>query len=274
MPNLTYKDANLYYEIHGSHGEPILLIQGVGVIGNGWKPQVDGLASRHSLLHYDNRGFGKSTNTSKAPLTIEQFADDAAALIEAAGWSSCHVVGHSMGGVIAQRLALRHPTVVRSLILMFTVAKGADAIRMTPGMLLRSIRMHVGSMNSRRRAFLGLIYPASDLAQRDSDELAAELAPLFGYDLGAQPSFAMKQAMVLKKHDCSMELAALGRFPTLVISAEHDEIAPPRFGRAHSARIPGAKFMEIKGASHGVAIQHRDTVNKIIEQFVINAHSK
>ena len=271
MPTFNHCGAALHYELHGHAGPPVLLIQGVGVIGHGWKPQVDGLASTHRMLTFDNRGIGLSSLRRGAPFSIEQMAEDARALLDAAGWDSAHVVGHSMGGVIAQRLALAAPSRVQSLSLLCTVAHGADAVRMTPRMLWTALRSNLGPKPSRRRAFLGLIYPAPFLATADCAALAATLAPLFGHDLAGQSPVAMKQAMALRKHDCSPELSQLAGVPTLVLSAAHDPIAPPRFGRALAALIPGARFLEIPDASHAVPIQHAVEVNRLLAAHIAAA---
>lgn len=268
MPELPHRDASPHYELHGERGEPVLLIQGVGVIGNGWKPQVEGLAATHRLLTFDNRGIGQSTLPAGEPLTLEAMAEDARALLDAAGWDSAHIVGHSMGGVIAQRLALTHPRRVKSLALLCTVAHGADAVRMTPKMIWTGLRTNVGTKAMRRRAFLELICPPDTLATADCETLARDLAPLFGHDLAAQPPIALKQAMALRKHDCSGELAKLAGLPTLVVSAEHDPIAPPRFGRQLAALIPGARFVEIPAASHGVPIMRAAEVNRLLAEFI------
>ncbi len=268
MPSLRHNGALLHFELHGYSGQPVLLIQGVGVIGNGWKPQVDGLATTHRLLTFDNRGIGGSTLTKGAPFSIEYMAEDARALMDAAGWDSAHVVGHSMGGVIAQRLAITHPQRIQSLSLLCTVARGKDAVRMTPQMFWTTCRTTLGTKASRRRAFLELIYPKRDLANLDCAALAAELEPLFGHDLAQQPPVAMRQAMALRKHDCTAELSKLTNIRSLVVSAEEDPIAPPRFGRQLAALIPGARFIEMPGASHGAPIQHATRVNRhLTEHF-------
>lgn len=271
MSQLLHNAVSLHYELHGDKGDPVLLIQGVGVIGNGWKPQVDGLAANHRLLTFDNRGIGQSTAPAGKSLAIEQMADDAAALVQAVGWDSCHVIGHSMGGVIAQRLALTHPRRVKSLALLCTVARGADAVRMTPQMTWTGLRTNIGTRAMRRRAFLELICPKEFLATADCEALAFELAPLFGHDLAEQPPIAMRQAMALRKHDCSRELAKLAGTPTLVVSAEHDPITPPRFGRQLAALIPGARFVEISAASHGVPIHRAAEINPLIAGFIQSA---
>src|SRR5512145_2040280 len=100
MPLLSRPGADLHYELAGA-GPPLLLIQGVGVTGEGWRPQVEQLAAEFQTLSFDNRGIGRSS--ARGPVTIEAMAEDARALMDACGWESAHVAGHSMGGVIAQQ---------------------------------------------------------------------------------------------------------------------------------------------------------------------------
>lgn len=269
MPFIDHHGARLHYELHGKAGEPVLFIQGVGVIGHGWQPQVAGLAAHHRILTFDNRGIGKSTMIKGAPFSIEQMADDARALMDAVGWISCHVAGHSMGGVIAERLAITHPHRVRSLALLCTVARGADAARIPAEIMGTALRVKLGPKASRRRAFLELIYPEPFLDTVDCDALAAQLAPLFGHDLATQPLIAVKQAMALRNHDCTSELPRLAGIPTLVVSATHDRIAPPRFGRQIAALIPGARCIEIPDASHGLPMHQADMLNRLIADFIL-----
>ena len=98
-------------------GSPVLLIQGVGVHGSGWAPQLDVLAARHWCLAFDSRGIGRSQPLG-TPLTVECMAADARALMDAQGWKSAHVVGHSLGGLIALQLALQARQRVDSLALL------------------------------------------------------------------------------------------------------------------------------------------------------------
>ena len=201
MNSLARPDVQLAYELSG-HGEPVLLIQGVGVVGECWRPQVDALKSDFQTLHFDNRGIGRSLPCS-GPITIETMAADARALMDMAGWKSAHVVGHSMGGVIAQQLALDAPTRVRSLSLLCTFARGKDAARLTPWVLWISLRTRLGTRRMRRRAFLEMLWPRADLAACDQDALATRVAALVGRDLAEQPPILMKQLSALGRHDIS-----------------------------------------------------------------------
>src|SRR5262245_18895563 len=131
--NVEHRGCRLAYWVRGD-GPPVLFVQGVGVHGCGWRPQVDGLADRFRCVWFDNRGVGLSQPPG-VPLTVDQMADDARAVLDAAGFASAHIVGHSLGGLVALNLALLCRERVRSLSLLCTFARGADATRLTWGML-------------------------------------------------------------------------------------------------------------------------------------------
>jgi 3-oxoadipate enol-lactonase len=118
----------------------------------------------------------------------------------------------------------------------------------------------------RRSAFLELVMPPALLAQRDRAQLAETLRPLFGRDLAEQPSIIMKQLRAMARYDASGRLGQLAKVPSLVVSAELDRIAPPAFGRELAAAIPGARFVEIPGAGHGVPIHAPEKINALLAE--------
>lgn len=251
-------------------GEPaVLLIQGVGVIGEGWRPQIEALARRRGLIWFDNRGIGESTLSG--PLTIEAMAEDALAILDAEGIDQCHVVGHSMGGVIAQALALSAPRRVTSLSLLCTFHRGRDATRLSASMVWMGLRTRVGSRSMRRKAFLELILPARYLEQMDRAELDRRLSVLFGHDLADQPSITMRQLGAMSRYDATARLPGLASIPTLVVSAAQDRIAAPWSGRALAAAIPGSRYVEIPEAGHAVPIQRAREINEILEDHFTTA---
>jgi pimeloyl-ACP methyl ester carboxylesterase len=262
MAFLETPSATLHYSQDGQ-GPPVLLVQGVGVIGNGWRPQIDALSSRFTLVAFDNRGFGKST-IRDGTLTIESMAADAIALMDSLGFDRFHVAGHSMGGVIAQAIALAAPARVRSLAFLCTFARGKDGAAMTIPMLVTSLRMRLGTRAMRRTAFLELIMPARYLRGIDRAALAAKIAPLFGYDLANQPFFVMQQLKAMARYDAGARLAELSAIPTIVVTASEDRVAPVKNGRALAAAIPGSKYIELADAGHGVTIHRADDVNAIL----------
>ena len=265
MAYVDRKDARIHYSRDGQ-GPAVLLVQGVGVIGNGWKPQVEGLRDRYSLITIDNRGIGRST--SEAPPTIEAMAADVLAVADAEGLDRFHLAGHSMGGMIAQQVALTAPSRVSSLALLCTFLKGRQGTMVAPRMLGAAIRSRLGTRRMRRRAFVELVMPRHYLTTVDRDRLCAELGELFGRDLADQPPIIRQQLSAMGLFDASGTLASLAGIPTLVVSAAEDGIAQPAFGRMLAAAIPGARYVEISAAGHAVVIQRADEVNGLLRDHL------
>jgi len=249
----------------GGHGPPVLMIQGAGMHGDGWLPQFEGLADQFRCLRFDNRGMGKSQPIG-APLTIEQMAEDARVLMDAAGWESAHVVGHSMGGLIAQHLAISKPSRVRSLALLCTFARGTEATGLRTDMFWLGMRTFIGTRRMRRRAFLEMVFPRDYLRRVDRDALAEQLAPLFGHDLADHPPVMRQQLAAISRYDASAHLHQLASVRTLVVSARHDPIARPSAGKAIAAGIPGSRYVEFPDASHGAPIQFAKEMNHLLRQ--------
>ena len=138
-------------------------------------------------------------------------ATDALAIVDSLSLDRFHVAGHSMGGVIAQEVALRAPERIKSLAFLCTFAKGKDGSKVTLPMLATALRMRIGTRVMRRNAFLELIMPARYLQETDRPALAARLGPLFGHDLAVQPPIVMKQLGAMSKYDAGARLACWTR---------------------------------------------------------------
>jgi pimeloyl-ACP methyl ester carboxylesterase len=270
MLTLHTKDAQLAYERSGQ-GPAVLLIQGVGTVGEGWRPQVEGLADSFTLISFDNRGIGRST--IEGPLSIETMAADALAIMRAEHLDQFHVVGHSMGGLIAQEVALSAPGQVKSLSLLCTFAAGKQGSTPSASMLVTALRTRIGTRPMRRRAFLELVMPRAVLAEFDHEALAEQLAPLFGHDLADQPAIVMKQLRAMSRYDARARLGRLAGIPTLVVTALEDRIARPRFGRQLAAAIPGASLVELPQAGHGVPIHNAARINELLRGHFLTAAS-
>lgn len=264
MKTIECHGCRLAYEVRGE-GPHVVLIQGVGVHGSGWNPQVDGLSSRFRCLTFDNRGIGASI-PGGARFGIGRMAKDTLALMDAEGWESAHIVGHSMGGTIALELALTARERVRSLALLCTFSRGADATKMTRRMAWLGLRSRVGTRRMRRHAFLEIVMSPDGLAGEDRDALAERLAPLFGHDLADQPAVVMKQLGAMRRYDATPRLHELAGLRTLVVSALHDPISRPDVGLALASGIPGAHFVELRDASHGAPIEHAERVNALLAE--------
>jgi aminoacrylate hydrolase len=271
VPLLERPTATVSYLVTGS-GPAVLLVQGVGVVGEGWRPQVDGLRDRYTTVCFDNRGIGGSTIRA-GKLSVETMAEDALAIMDAAHIERFHVVGHSLGGLVAEELALRAPDRVKSLALLCTFARGKQGARLSPGLIVTGLRTRLGTRAMRRSAFLGLVMPPAILAGRDRAALAEELRPRFGRDLADQPPIILKQVTAMARYDGSARLGQLAGIPTLVVSAALDRISLPAFGRELAASIPGARLVEIPDAGHGVTLHAPAEVNALLADHLARAEA-
>jgi pimeloyl-ACP methyl ester carboxylesterase len=254
----------LHYTVTGN-GPVVLFIQGAGVHGSCWTPQIGPLAAHFTCIAFDNRGVGRSQPRGDA-ITIAGMADDARAILDAEDMSSAHVVGHSVGGLVALELAVTERARIVSLSLLCTFANGRAAAPLTPRMMWLGMRARVGTRRMRRHGFLGIVLPPRFGA--DPDRTAADLAVLFGHDLGDQEPATSAQLAAMRATDLTGGLGALGGVRTLVVSATHDPIAPPALGRALAAGIPGARFVEVADASHGLPITHAAEVNSLLREHI------
>jgi pimeloyl-ACP methyl ester carboxylesterase len=259
----------LSYDLEGT-GEAVVFIQGVGVSGSGWRCQVEGLARDYRCLTFDNRGLGRSCPNAKA-ITVEQMAGDTIAIMDAAGIDQAHLVGHSLGGLIAQQLALTAPERVKTLSALCTTGRGADATRLSPGLVWLGLRSRIGTRYMRRSAFLRIVMPRQYLAGIDKYKLGEELGLLFGHDLADTPPVVQSQLRALRRSHPGARLNELKGIPVLVVSASQDLIFPPACGRALAESLEGATFVEIRDASHGVIIQRAAEINKLLVEHFASA---
>lgn len=250
----------------------MLFVQGVGVPGEGWRPQIDGLRGSYRCAWFDHRGIGRSGPVG-GTLSIAALVDDTLAVMDDLGWASAHLVGHSMGGIIAHQLALEHRERVRSLGLLCTFVRGKDAARLTRAILWLGLRTRIGTRRMRRNAFLEIVSPKSERAGTDLDALAGRYGAVFGRDLADQPDVAFAQVRAMSRHDDVARLAELCGIPTLIVSATEDPISLPEYGRSLAAHITPARFHEFPDAAHGVTITHADAVNRLLSEHLAAAGS-
>jgi len=254
--------ARLHYEVIGRRSAPpVLMIQGLGASKHAWNLQRAALALRWRTVALDNRGSGRSSRPI-APFTLEDLADDALRVLDAAGVGDAHVVGASMGGVVAQILAVRNPDRVRSLVLACTSCRQhpwrEDLLREWSttargrGLLDvgRGAAQWVMGPRSFRRAVpaLGWLGPLAVLRPRDS--FASQVDAILATD----PSIA----------DRLSEVTA----PTLVVVGNQDILTPRGDSEELAERIPGAELVVISGAAHGLMVEHAGTFNSVLVDFL------
>ncbi|MGW7288135.1 alpha/beta fold hydrolase [Streptomyces sp. NPDC054847] len=253
-------DLDIWTEQVGQ-GPDVLLIGGLGDTVESWQFQLDRLLDRYRLTAFDNRGAGR-TAMPDGPVSVEMMADDAAALLRAADVSSAHVAGFSGGSIIAQELALRHPELVRSLVLQSTWPVMDPYLRSWA----RFIRWLVAVAPS-ERAFLEGFYLDIYTARAHNDgsvDRTIEEVLAFPHKQSAEDVQRFLDAFI--DHDTTDRLPRIG-VPTLVLAGGLDPSARPQLGRAVAERIPGARFEVMEEESHQPFQEVPDEWNSRVDAF-------
>jgi 3-oxoadipate enol-lactonase len=239
MPYVENDGARLYWREEGS-GPPVLLIMGLSFTHDMWYRLIPALAPDYRAIVFDNRGMGRSS-VPRGPYTMRRMAGDARAVLDAAGVRSAHVIGASMGGMIAQELALRHRERVRSLMLACTTSSGLfgkwPEFRYGPG------KWQSRSREERERSLRSLLYADTTPTGRIEEDLRVRCACAWCYK-----GFLNQFAGILM-WSAYRRLPRL-KLPTLVVHGDQDHLVPLENGRVLASRIPGAQFQLIRDAGH------------------------
>jgi 3-oxoadipate enol-lactonase len=243
VPIVDSGDAALWWDETGVGEPPLLLVQGLGYTADMWHRVLAGLAARRRVVVFDNRGVGRSS-VPEPPWTVEQMADDAIAVLDAAGGQRAHVFGVSMGGLIAQEVALRHPDRVLSLILGCTHPGGREAARMDAD--AAAMLMDRGSKSARDvvEASLPFLY-GSTTSQADID---ADVEVRLRFPLRGKAYWGQLDAM--RQHRGTFDRLGDITAPTLVLHGDADRLVQPANATLLADAIPGARLVRLPGASH------------------------
>ena len=240
MPKILIGDAQVHYHVYGE-GEPLLLIAGLASDLYTWKKALPQLEKRHKVIVFDNRGSGLTE--SAAAFTISTLSDDAAALLRVLDIEKTHVVGWSMGGNVAQELALRHPKMVGTLVLMSTFMKIPERSRFALDVLIHSVR-EGASMET----FMMMMQAWCSTQAAFEGRRASWNKEATGDHLVSIEGFA-RQKKALDGFDTSSRARGI-TLPTLVIHGTEDVMVPPQFGQDLASQIPGSELLRVAGAGH------------------------
>jgi 3-oxoadipate enol-lactonase len=256
-------DVRIAYEVHGE-GEPLLFVQGLGYDRHGFGPLPRLLAEDLRVLLFDNRGVGDS-DVPEGPYSVSQLAADAVAVLDAAEIESAHVFGVSLGGFIAQELALSHPGRVRKLVLVSTAP---GAVPPSLPMPQRGVSAFARFPTMEREAGLRLMVENSlgDHGVRERPELFEEI---YTYRLERAPSIAgwQAQAYAGASFDAYERLPAIAA-PTLVIQGGADNVIDPGNAQLLAGRIPGARVELIPDRGHLVMWEESELLAPIVKEFL------
>ena len=261
----TEHGIRIHYEVTGrADGEPLLLIQGLGADRRGWAFQRFALGRRYRLYLVDNRGAGGS-DKPQGPYDLEQMAEEALAVLDAEGVERAHVMGASMGGVLAQILAVRHPDRVRSLVLACTASRHHQW-RVDLLAEWASIAERRGMRALASRAVRWLVGPR---AHRRFHLPFRVLSP-FVLNVPAHAFAAQARAILAFPDEIREELRSVA-VPTMVIVGSQDILTPLADSEELCELIPHAELHVIGGAAHGLMVEHAGTFNDRVLAFLERA---
>lgn len=266
MPTAENAGVSIDYERRGpppEDAETVLLVEGLGYARWMWRWQVEALAETYHVLLPDNRGTGDS-DTPEGPYDVAEMAADLVAVVDDAGVAAAHVVGASMGGMIAMQLALDTDR-VRSLSLLCTSPGGEDAVPI-PDETLASM-FDVPADASPREAIRHKMRPAmTDAFFEANDGLVAEIVE-WRLETDAPPAARRAQAAAVDAFDVSDRLGEIA-VPTLVLHGTDDRVVPVGNGELLAARIPGARARFVDGGAHLLFIEHAERVTDELLGFL------
>ncbi len=242
-------------------GPDVLLIGGLGDTVESWQFQLDGLADRYRMTAFDNRGAGRTAMPEGQP-TVEAMADDAAAVLRGLNISSAHVAGFSGGSIIAQELTLRHPKLVRSLVLQSTWP-GMDEYMKT---LARSIHWQA-NLAPDARAFLEFFFLLVYTPRAHNSGMVSQIiedALAFPHQQSTEDFLKFLDAFVV--HETGSRLGQINA-PTLVLAGGVDPMTRPELGEAVARHIPGAHFEVMPQESHQPFQEVPDDWNARVDEF-------
>lgn len=265
MPRARNGTVSLHYESMGA-GAPVLLVMGLGMNATGWWRTVPVLAAAGlRVLTFDNRGVGRS-DRPPGPYTTALMADDAVAVLDAAAVQRAHVYGISLGGMIAQEIALRHPDRIARLVLGATTPGGDSAIP-ADGQTLEFFQRR-GQMPAEEAVWASVPYNYSTVTRaQHGDRIVQDVRRRLRYPIEPAP-YAAQLAAALS-HDARDRLARITA-ATLVVHGQEDVMVPPANGRLLASLIP-ARLLELGGAAHLYPTDEPDADREIADFLTARA---
>jgi pimeloyl-ACP methyl ester carboxylesterase len=261
-PFVELPDARVHYATRGAAGSPVLLVMGFGVPGHMWLNQIDAFIGQHRVAWFDNAGAGQTTRAGRSPASIRDLARHAVAVLDALGWERAHVVGVSMGGMIAQELALGWKDRVRSLSLVATHAGGLRDLTPPSTSLLLFGRAFLGPRAHRARELERLIFPDEYLRTVDMAPLRRALRD---QAVAAAPARdRLRQIAAIIGHRTAPRLHQLAGTPTLVVKASRDRLIRPSAHHRLHRLIPGSRLIEFEDAGHAILHQCANRLNDVL----------
>ena len=244
-------DIKMGYRTYGN-GYPLMMIMGYGSTMKLWEPDlIRALSSFFKVIIFDNRGMG-NTDAGQRPFTIEQFADDTAGFMEVLGLGQAHILGWSMGALIAEEIGLRHPDKVNKLIL-YAAHCNASLFPPAPEVIKKLTDLS-GTPQEQGMRFISTLFPPDWLRNN-----GVRIKEIFFRPMGKTPSEILaKQSAAIGSWKGICDRLPEINAPTLVIAGAEDALVPPQNARYLTEKIPKAQLFLFEGGGHGLMFQYPD----------------
>jgi 3-oxoadipate enol-lactonase len=266
MPRANVNGTNIYYEVHGQ-GEPLVMIMGFGGGLRGWYFQTRAFKKHYRVIVFDNRGIGKSAKATE-PYTVSTMANDVLGLMDHLELDKAHVLGMSLGSLVAQEIAIEHPERVLKLILAcasigetqeddmhermvkaFKVKEGPDGVDLRSVDFVEAMDTVI-ALSFNKTLYRMLLSPLS--------KIYVKMADVDGH---------------LRQIEAVMGFNTLDRLhrikaPTMVLTGTEDNIIPPKYSEHIASLIPNARLVKVEGGSHALNIEMRSRFNKEVLDFL------
>jgi 3-oxoadipate enol-lactonase len=262
MPSCRGKEIDLYYEIHGE-GPTLLFVAGLGGGTWSWYGQVPYFRERYRTVIFDNRGAGRSS-MPPGPYQMKEFAEDARCLLDHLGVEKAFLIGLSMGGMIAQELALMVPHRIQAIVLGCT--HGGGSLRVPPAPRVMEVLLNNDGLTQKEIIEKNVPLFFSEACRKERPDVIADYCAA-QLSTPEQPAYAFHaQLAAIGSFDAGTRLMQLD-IPALIVTGSEDVLIPPENSKSLAARIPHAEMVVIPGAGHALHAECREKLNRLADEF-------
>ena len=260
-------DARCYYELIGT-GDPLLLVPGLGATCALWECVAAELSNSFSLILPDNRGMGRSTS-KRAPQTMADFAVDLVELLDHLQLKRVHVMGLSLGGIVAQQLAVDHPGRIDRLVLVSCTHRFGPYLREIAMLLAQALRHFPPELFRRTVEILGSSPQYFDQHAAEIDQKIAQTV-----ETGFSRSAIAKQLRCLARSDGTHDQDYRITAPTLVVAGDQDALIPACYARQMANLIPDSEFVLLPECGHNVFVEKPDVIVPLVTEFLMRSRPR